>query len=235
MTQPIELYYWPTPNGWKPAIFLEEAGLPYNVVPVNIGAGDQFEPEFLRISPNNKMPTIVDPDGPDGEPISIFESGAILIYLAEKTGRFFPQVPRDKYLVLQWLMFQMGGVGPMLGQAHHFRQYAPDEIPYAIERYTNEAARLYGVMDSRLSEAEFFAGDEYTIADMAVYPWVVPHENQGQNMDDFPNLKRWYESVKARPAVQRALAVGEEMRQQLNRDMDDETRETLFGNRRRKN
>lgn len=234
MTQPIELYYWPTPNGWKPAIFLEEAGLPYNVVPVNIGAGDQFEPEFLRISPNNKMPAIVDPDGPDGEPISIFESGAILIYLAEKTGRFFPQAPRDKYLVLQWLMFQMGSVGPMLGQAHHFRQYAPDEIPYAIERYTNEAARLYGVMDSRLSEAEFFAGGEYTIADMAVYPWIVPHENQGQNMDDFPNLKRWYESVKARPAVQRALAVGEEMRQQLNRDMDDETRETLFGNRRRR-
>ncbi len=234
MTQPIELYYWPTPNGWKPAIFLEEAGLPYNVVPVNIGAGDQFEPEFLRISPNNKMPAIVDPDGPDGEPISIFESGAILIYLAEKTGRFFPQAPRDKYLVLQWLMFQMGSVGPMLGQAHHFRQYAPDEIPYAIERYTNEAARLYGVMDSRLSEAEFFAGGEYTIADMAVYPWIVPHENQGQNMDDFPNLKRWYESVKTRPAVQRALAVGEEMRQQLNRDMDDETRETLFGNRRRR-
>lgn len=233
MTEPIELYYWPTPNGWKPAIFLEEAGLPYNIVPVNIGAGDQFEPEFLRISPNNKMPAIVDPDGPDGEPISIFESGAILLYLAEKTGRFFPQAPRDKYLVLQWLMFQMGGVGPMLGQAHHFRQYAPDEIPYAIERYTTEAARLYGVMDQRLSEAEFFAGGEYTIADMAVYPWVVPHENQGQDMDDFPNLKRWYESVKARPAVQRALAVGEEMRQQLNRDMDDETRETLFGNRRK--
>lgn len=234
MPQPIELYYWPTPNGHKISIFLEEAELPYDVVPINIGAGDQFEPEFLEISPNNKMPAIVDPDGPDGEPISIFESGAILLYLAEKTGRFFPQAPHDKYRVLQWLMFQMGSVGPMLGQAHHFRQYAPDEIPYAIERYTSEAARLYGVMDNRLSEAEFFAGSEYTIADMAVYPWVVPHENQGQDMDDYPHLQRWYEAIKARPAVRRGLEVGEEMRQQLNRDMDDETRETLFGNRRRK-
>ncbi|HET7478729.1 MAG TPA: glutathione S-transferase N-terminal domain-containing protein [Rubrobacteraceae bacterium] len=234
MTQPIDLYYWPTPNGHKVSIFLEEAGLPYNVKPINIAAGDQFEPEFLKISPNNKMPAIVDPEGPDGEPISLFESGAILIYLAEKTGRFFPQSPRDRYLVLQWLMFQMGGVGPMLGQTHHFRNYAPDEIPYAIERYTNEAARLYGVMDERLSEAEFFAGGEYTIADMAVYPWVVPYENQGQDMDDFPNLKRWFEAVGSRPAVRRALDVGKELRRKLDRDMDDDTRETLFGNRRRK-
>lgn len=233
MTQPMELYYWPTPNGHKVAIFLEEAELPYNVTPINIAAGDQFEPEFLKISPNNKMPAIVDPDGPDGEPISLFESGAILLYLAEKTGRFFPPASRDKYLVLQWLMFQMGGVGPMLGQAHHFRNYAPEEIPYAIERYTTEAARLYGVMDERLSEAEFFAGGEYTIADMAIFPWVVPHENQGQDMDDYPNLRRWYEAMKDRPAVQRGLEVGKELRRPLD-DIDDETRETLFGNRRRK-
>ncbi|HEX2729152.1 MAG TPA: glutathione binding-like protein, partial [Rubrobacteraceae bacterium] len=166
-------------------------------------------------------------------PISLFESGAILLYLAEKTGKFFPQAPRDKYLVLQWLMFQMGGVGPMLGQAHHFRQYAPETIPYAIERYTTEAARLYGVMDERLSEARFFAGDEYSIADMAIFPWVVPHENQGQDMDDYPNLKGWYEAMKDRPAVRRGLEVGEELRQPLD-DIDDETRETLFGNRRRK-
>lgn len=233
MPQPIELYYWPTPNGHKVSIFLEEAELPYNVTPINIAAGDQFDPEFLKISPNNKMPAIVDPDGPDGEPISLFESGAILLYLAEKTGRFFPQTPRDKYLVLQWLMFQMGSVGPMLGQAHHFRNYAPEKIPYAIERYTTEAARLYGVMDERLSEAEFFTGGEYTIADMAIYPWVVPHENQGQNMDDYPNLKRWYEAMKARPAVRRGLEVGKELRRPLD-DIDDETRETLFGNRRRR-
>lgn len=229
MTRPIELYYWPTPNGWKATIFLEEAGLPYNVVPVNIGAGDQFEEGFLKISPNNKMPAIVDPEGPDGEPISLFESGAILIYLAEKTGRFWPTSPRERYAALQWLMFQMGGVGPMLGQAHHFRQYAPEEIPYAIDRYTNETARLYGVMDRRLSEAGYFACEEYTIVDMAVYPWVVPHERQGQNLEDFPYLKRWYEAVSARPAVQRALKVGEEMRQPLE-ELDEEDRARLFGN-----
>ncbi len=232
MPQTIDLYYWPTPNGWKVSIMLEELDLPYNVVPINIGAGDQFDPEFLEISPNNKMPAITDPDGPDGEPISIFESGAILMYLAEKTGKLFPQTPRERYTVLQWLMFQMGGVGPMLGQAHHFRQYAPEEIPYAIDRYTTEAARLYGVMDHRLSESEYLAGPDYTIADIAVYPWVVPHDNQGQNMQDFPNLNRWFEAVRSRPAVDRGLKVGEEMRQQLNRDMDDETRQTLFGNKR---
>lgn len=233
MAQPIDLYYWPTPNGHKISIFLEEVELPYNVIPVNIAAGDQFEPEFLEISPNNKMPAIVDPEGPDGEPISVFESGAILIYLAEKTERFFPQSPRKRYSVLQWLMFQMAHVGPMLGQAHHFRQYAPEEIPYAIERYTNEAARLYGVMDGRLAKSGYLAGDEYTIADIAVYPWLRSHENQGQKMEDYPNLNRWFETIGSRPAVQRGLAVGKELRRQLNRDMDEKTRETLFGNRRR--
>jgi GST-like protein len=231
MTQPIELYYWPTPNGWKITTFLEETGIPYNVIPVDITDGDQFAPDFLEISPNNKMPAIVDPDGPGGESISVFESGAILIYLAEKAGHFLPQSPRARYVVLQWLMFQMGSVGPMLGQAHHFRRYAPEEIPYAIDRYTNEAARLYGVMDERLSEAEYFAG-EYSIADMAIYPWLISHENQGQKMEDYPNLKRWFESVGSRPAVRRALEVGEELRRPLDRAMDEKTRETLFGNRR---
>lgn len=231
MAQPIELYYWPTPNGWKVSILLEELELPYNVVPVNIAAGDQFEPEFLEISPNNKMPAIVDPEGLAGEPISLFESGAILMYLAEKTGRFMVPSLRGRYEMLQWLMFQMGGVGPMLGQAHHFRQYAPEEIPYAIERYTTEAARLYGVLDRRLDKAEYVAGDEYTIADIAIYPWIVPHERQGQRMEDFPNLNRWFEAVRSRPAVGRGVAVGEEFRQSLNRDMDDETRHTLFGNK----
>jgi len=202
------------------------------VIPVDITDGDQFAPDFLEISPNNKMPAIVDPDGPGGEPISVFESGAILIYLAEKAGHFLPQSPRARYLVIQWLMFQMGSVGPMLGQAHHFRRYAPEEIPYAIDRYTNEAARLYGVMDERLSEAEYFAG-EYSIADMAIYPWLISHEKQGQKMDDYPNLKRWFESVGSRPAVRRALEVGEELRRPLDRAMDEKTRETLFGNRRR--
>ena len=228
MAQPIDLYYWPTPNGWKITIFLEEAGLPYNVVPVDITSGDQYESEFLRTSPNNKMPAIVDPEGPGGEPMSLSESGAILIYLAEKTGRFLPESPRDRYLVLQWLMFQMGHVGPMLGQAHHFRGYAPEKIPYAIDRYTDEAARLYRVMDRRLSEAEYFAGDEYTIVDMAIYPWLVSHERQGQDLDDYPDLKWWYEGMEARPAVFRALEVGKELRRSLD-DMDEETRQSLFG------
>ena len=231
MARPIDLYYWPTPNGWKVSIFLEEAGVPYNVVPVDITTGDQFEPSFLEISPNNKIPAIVDHDGPGGEQISLFESGAILIYLAEKTGRFYPESPRERYGVLQWLMFQMGSVGPMLGQNHHFRQYAPEGIPYAVNRYTNEAARLYEVMDRRLSEVEYFAGD-YSIVDMAIYPWVVPHERQGQKMEDFPNLRRWYESVGARPAVRRALEVGEELRRPLE-EMDEESRGVLFSNKRR--
>ena len=229
MPQPIELYYWPTPNGWKVAIFLEEAGLAYNVVPVDIASGDQFDEEYLKISPNNKMPAIVDPEGPDGKEISLFESGAILLYLAEKTGRFYPVSPRDRYVALQWLMFQMGHVGPMLGQAHHFRQYAPETIEYAVDRYTNEAARLYGVMDRHLSGNEYFAG-EYSIVDMAVYPWVVPHERQGQSLDDYPNLSRWYEAVGSRPAVQRALEVGKELSKPLD-EIDEESRNRLFGNR----
>ena len=232
MTRPIDLYYWPTPNGKKVAIFLEEAGLPYDLVPVDITAGDQFDEEFLEISPNNKMPAIVDPEGLDGEPIPVFESGAILVYLAEKTGRFLPSSRRGRYEALQWLMFQISSVGPMLGQAHHFRGYAPEEIPYAIERYTHEASRLYGVMDRRLSEVEYFAGDEYSIADMAIYPWVASHERQGQKMEDFPNLARWYGSVGTRPAVQRAMEVGEELRRPIE-DLDEEARDVLFGGRRR--
>lgn len=230
MPEPIDLHYWPTPNGWKVSIFMEETGLPYDLVPVDIGAGDQFEEDFLAISPNNKMPAIVDPDGPGGEPMSLAESGAILIYLSEKTGRFFPQAPRERYLTLQWLMFQMGHIGPMLGQAHHFRGYAPEKIPYAIERYTNEATRLYGVLDRRLGEAEYLVGDEYTISDVAVYPWLVSHERQGQSMDDFPNLKRWFETVGQRPAVQRGLDVGKELRKPVE-ELDEEARNRLFGNR----
>ncbi len=232
MLQPIELYYWPTPNGKKVSIFLEETDLPYELVPVDITAGDQFNREFLKISPNNKMPAIVDPEGPDGAPISLFESGAILLYLAEKTGKFFPKEPRERHEAMQWLMFQMGHVGPMLGQAHHFRGYAPETIPYAVDRYTNEAARLYGVMDGRLAEAEYFAGDEYTIVDIAIYPWLVSHEKQGQNMEDFPNLKRWYEGVGARPAVRRAMEVGEELRRPIE-DLDEEARDMLFRGKRR--
>ena len=228
MPQPIDLHYWPTPNGWKVSIFLEEVGLPYNVVPVDIAAGDQFEEEFLKISPNNKMPAIVDHEGPDGAPISLFESGAILIYLSEKTGQFFPQIPRVRYEILSWLMFQMGHVGPMLGQAHHFRGYAPEKIPYAIDRYTNEAARLYGVMDRHLAENDYFVGD-YSIADVAIYPWLVSHERQGQDMNDFPNLYRWFEQVGSRPAVQRGLAVGEELRKPIE-EVDEESRNRLFGN-----
>ena len=229
MPQPIDLYYWPTPNGWKISIFLEEVGLPYTVVPVDITAGDQFEEEFLKISPNNKMPAIVDPEGPDGGPISLFESGVILIYLSEKTGRFFPQIPRERYRVLEWLMFQVGHAGPMLGQAHHFRGYAPEEIPYAIDRYTNEAARLYGVMDRHLADNDYFVGDEYSIADVAIYPWLITYERQGQDMNDFPNLYRWFEQVGSRPAVQRGLAVGEELRRPIE-EIDEDARNRLFGN-----
>lgn len=228
MPQPIDLHYWPTPNGWKISIFLEEIGIPYSVVPVDITDGDQFKEEFLKISPNNKMPAIVDYEGPGGGPISLFESGAILIYLSEKTGQFFPQAPRERYETLSWLMFQMGHVGPMLGQAHHFRGYAPEEIPYAIDRYTNEAARLYGVMDRHLAENDYFVGD-YSIADVAIYPWLVSHERQGQDMNDFPNLYRWFEQVGSRPAVQRGLAVGEELRQPIE-EVDEESRNRLFGN-----
>jgi GSH-dependent disulfide-bond oxidoreductase len=232
MPRTIDLYYWPTPNGKKVTIFLEEVGLPYNLMPVDITAGEQFDEEFLRISPNNKMPAIVDSEGPDGEPISVFESGAILLYLAEKTGRFMPSSPRQRYEALQWLMFQVSSVGPMLGQAHHFRGYAPEEIPYAVDRYTNEAARLYGVMDSRLSEVEYFVDDDYSIVDMAIYPWVASHKKQGQKIEDFPNLRRWYEAMGKRPAVRRAMEVGEELRRPIE-DLDEEARDVLFGGRRR--
>ncbi|MGF1498963.1 MAG: glutathione S-transferase N-terminal domain-containing protein [Elainellaceae cyanobacterium] len=226
MTQPIDLYFWPTPNGRKISIMLEETGLPYTTHPVNIMAGDQFSPEFLAISPNNKMPAIVDPEGPDGKPISIFESGAILIYLADKSGQLLPEVPRDRYTVLQWLMFQMGGIGPMLGQAHHFRQYAREEIPYAIDRYTNEAARLYCVLDKRLGQAEYVAG-EYSIADIAIFPWLISSEDQGQNLADYPNLQRWFDSIQARPAVQKGLALLREEREKIK--MDDAAHENMFG------
>jgi GST-like protein len=204
---------------------LEECGLPYRVHAVDIGAGDQFKTEFLRISPNNKIPAIVDSEGPDGKPISLFESGAILIYLAGKTGRFLPSDVRDKYVALQWLMFQMGGVGPMFGQAHHFRIYAPEKIQYAIDRYTNEAKRLYGVMDRRLAEAPYFAG-EYSIADIATFPWTRSHANQGVDLADYPNVKRWYEAVEARPAVQRGVQVLADRRKPISGDKE---RDILFG------
>jgi len=225
MTAAIDLYTWPTPNGHKVHIMLEECGLPYNVHAVDIGAGDQFAPAFLKISPNNKIPAIVDPQGPDGAPMPVFESGAILLYLAGKTGRFLPADTRGKYVALQWLMFQMGGLGPMLGQAHHFRIYAPEKVEYAIKRYTNEAARLYGVMDRRLAEVPYFAG-EYSIADMAIYPWTRSHANQGIDLATFPNVARWYEAIGARPAVQRALKVLADRRKP---QLTDKDRANLFG------
>jgi GST-like protein len=222
----IDVYTWPTPNGHKVHIMLEEVGLPYTVHPIDIGAGDQFDPEFLAISPNNRIPAIIDQEGPDGAPISLFESGAILIYLAEKTGKFLPDVPRARYEVLQWLMFQMGGIGPMLGQAHHFRNYAPEPISYAIERYTNEAARLYGVIDKRLADRGFLAGD-YSIADMATFPWLRSYERQGQDLDDFPNLKRWFETIAERPAVKRGVEVLADRRRAGT--FTEAEREVLFG------
>ena len=223
----IDLHYWPTPNGWKISIMLEETGLPHRVLPVNIGRGEQFRPEFLAISPNNRMPAIVDDDPPGGgAPISIFESGAILLYLGEKSGQFLPEDLRGRFEVTQWLMWQMGGLGPMAGQAHHFRQYAPEKIEYGIERYTKEVNRLYGVMNKRLADREFLAG-AYSIADMAAYPWVVPHKSQGQDLAEFPNLKRWFDAIAARPAVQRGLAVGKELRSAS--PMDEEAKKILFG------
>ncbi|MBA2693811.1 MAG: glutathione S-transferase family protein [Rubrobacter sp.] len=228
MAQPIDVYFWPTPNGNKITIFLEEAGLPYNIIPINIGAGDQFKEEFLEFSPNNKMPAIIDPEGPDGQPISIFESGAILVYLGEKTSKFLPVDARSRYRTIEWLMFQMGGVGPMLGQNHHFRQYAPEKIEYAIDRYTNEATRLYNVIDKRLENNEFIAGGEYTIADMAIWPWLTNHENQGQDLGSFPNLARWYWEMDARPAVKTAMEKGKKV-SESGLTMDDAAKEQLFG------
>ena len=222
----IDLYTWPTPNGHKIHIMLEECKLPYRVHPVNIGTGDQFQPEFLKISPNNKIPALVDSEGPDGKPISIFESGAMLVYLAAKTGKFMPRSDRAKYEVLQWLMFQMGGVGPMLGQAHHFRIYAPEKIEYGIQRYTNEAKRLYGVMDKRLQTSPWIGGKSYSIADMAIFPWLRSWQNQGIDWADYPHLKAWFDTIAARPAVQKAVQVLADARKPL---VDDKARQNLFG------
>ncbi len=223
----IDLYYWPTPNGHKITMFLEEVGLPYTIHPVNIGAGDQFKPDFLKIAPNNRMPAIVDhaPDG-GGEPISVFESGAILVYLAEKTGRFLPKDLRGRVKTLEWLFWQMGGLGPMAGQNHHFSGYAPEKIPYAINRYVNETNRLYGVLDRQLAKTEYVAGD-YSIADMAAYPWTVTWERQGQNIDDFPNLKCWHEAVRDKPATIEAYKKGEAINRA--KDMSDDEKKMLFG------
>lgn len=223
----IDLHYWPTPNGHKITIFLEEAGLEYRILPVNIGTGAQFQPDFLKIAPNNRMPAIVDTTPADsGAPISIFESGAILQYLADKVGAFGGSDLRSRVEVTQWLMWQMGGLGPMAGQNHHFSQYAPEKLPYAIDRYVKETNRLYGVLDRRLAEREFVAGD-YSIADMAAFPWILP-EGQGQNIEDFPNLKRWHAAIKARPAVERAYAVGKTV-QAERPPISDEERKVMFG------
>jgi glutathione S-transferase/GST-like protein len=241
LAEPIDVYFWPTPNGYKITIALEEMGLPYRVIAINIGAGDQFKPEFLSISPNNRMPAIVDPDGPDGEPISIFESGAILQYLGRKSGKFYGANERDRAEVESWLMWQMGGLGPMAGQTHHFRGYAPAmisdqrQIAYGAIRYTNETDRLYGVLNKRLADRDYVAGD-YSIADMAAWPWISPWKLQGIIMDDFPNLKAWHERIGAREAVQRSAQVGKDL---TNRNLGgtgrdaEQARKVLFGQRAR--
>jgi GST-like protein len=224
----IELYYWPTPNGHKITMFLEETGLPYTIVPVNIGKGDQFQADFLKIGPNNRMPAIIDRAPKDGgAPISVFESGAILEYLGDKTGRFFPADLRQRNEVRQWLFWQMGGLGPMAGQNHHFAHYAPEKLPYAIDRYVKETNRLYGVLNKRLADRAFVAGD-YSIADMACYPWVVPYKNQGQDIDTFPHLKRWFETIQNRPATIRAYEKGKEVNS-APPGMTEEARKILFG------
>jgi GST-like protein len=223
----IDLYTWPTPNGHKVHIMLEETGIPYRVHPINIGAGEQFEPGFLKISPNNKMPAMVDPDGPGGKPISMFESGAMLIYLASKSGKFLPEDLAKKWSTLSWLMFQMGGVGPMLGQAHHFLGYAPEKIPYAMDRYKNEANRLYGVIERRLGESEYIACDEYTIADMAIVPWLRYPDRQGVEIDEYPRLKKWRDTILERPAAKRGVEVLADRRR--SGPHTDKEREILFG------
>jgi GST-like protein len=228
-TKPIDLYYWPTPNGFKISIMLEECRLPYTVRPVNISKGEQFAPEFLAISPNNRMPAIVDPQGPGRRPISVFESGAILQYLGRKTGKFYPTDERGRVEVDQWLFWQMGGLGPMAGQVHHFRNYANEQLPYAINRYVDEVNRLYGVMDTRLADREFLAG-KYSIADMACVGWANGWERQGQDINEFPNFKRWLDTVKARPAVQRGMAVGLELRTGI--DMKDPKVQAVLFNQR---
>ena len=222
----IDVYSWATPNGHKIHIMLEELGLPYQVHGVNIGTGDQFKPDFLKISPNNKIPAIVDSDGPDGKPISLFESGAILMYLAGKTGKFMPKDVRGRYVMLEWLMFQMASVGPMFGQAHHFRMYAPEQIEYAVNRYTNEAKRIYGVIDRRLAEHKYLAGSTYTIADIAVWPWTRSAKNQGVEMSDYPHFKKWFDEIEKRPAVQRGVEVLAKDRKPITGDKE---REILFG------
>jgi GST-like protein len=222
----IELYSWATPNGHKVHILLEELGLEYNVHAIDIGAGDQFDPDFLKISPNNKMPAIVDTDGPDGKPHSVFESGAILLYLAEKHGKFLPSDPRARSVTLQWLMWQMGGFGPMLGQVHHFRNYAPETIEYAVNRYTNEAKRLYGVLDRRLGESPYLGGDEYSIADIAVFPWTRYPDRQGLERAEFSNFQRWFDEIAASPAVQRGVTV---LADQRKEGFDAKAKEILFG------
>lgn len=227
----IELYYWTTPNGHKITIFLEEAGLPYVIKPIDIGKGEQFQPDFLAISPNNRIPAIVDLDPADGGgPLSVFESGAILQFLAEKTGRFLPADLRGRTEAMQWLFWQMGGLGPMAGQNHHFSQYAAEKIPYAITRYVKETERLYGVLDERLADRPFVAGD-YSIADMACYPWIVPYENQGQTLEDFPNLARWFAAIRDRPAVVRAYERAKEVK--TGAVVDEEAKKVLFGQGRR--
>ena len=229
--KPIELYYWPTPNGFKISIMLEECKLPYTMIPVNIAIGEQFKPDFLKISPNNRMPAIIDPDGPGGRPISIFESGAILQYLGRKTGKFYPKDERQRVEVEQWLFWQMGGIGPMAGQLHHFKNYAVETLTYAIDRYTNEMNRLYGVMNTRLKDREFVAG-KYSIADMAIVGWANGWQRHGQDIEEFPHFKRWLETMKARPAVQRGIALGLELRQGI--DMKDpKVQAVLFGQRAR--
>lgn len=227
-TQPIDLYYWPTPNGWKLTILLEELGVPYNLHLVNIGKGDQFKPDFLAISPNNKMPAIVDPEGPDGQPIAVFESGAIMLYLARKFGRFMPADERGRVEVEQWLMWQMGGFGPMLGQNHHFNHYAPEKIPYAMKRYVDETHRLYSVLNKQLAGRDFVCG-AYSIVDMAIVGWAKLWERQGMDIAEFPNVKRWLDTMLARPAVQAGLAVSNESRGDISKDA--EARKILFGQR----
>ena len=222
----IDVYSWATPNGHKIHIMLEECGLSYRAHPVDIGKGEQFTPEFLDISPNNKIPAMTDTDGPDGKPISLFESGAMLVYLAGKTGKFLGKTDRERYNTLQWLMFQMGGLGPMLGQCHHFRIYAPEKIEYAVNRYTNEAKRLYGVLDKQLAKTPFIAGKHYTIADMAIWPWLRNWKNQGVEMSSYPHVVKWFDLIGKRPAVQRGCTVLADLRKPL---MDDKAREVLFG------
>jgi len=231
--RPIELYYWPTPNGHKITIMLEECGLPYEIKPVNIGRGDQFKPEFLAISPNNRMPAIIDPDGPGGKAISIFESGAILQYLGRKTGKFYPTDERQRVQVEEWLFWQMANLGPNAGNAHHFRNYAQEKIQYGIDRFTNEVNRLYGVLNIRLTDRPYLAGG-YSIADMATYPWGRAYKTQGQDLAEFPNLEKWFQRMRDRPAVAKAVKVGEELRANYNLATDKEAQKILFGQRARK-